>query len=113
MLLPAEAVMTLVMPTEPSMGPSVTWHLETLPRGEATRARVTVGSDRFFDGLPDALWERTSRMRPRMRPWISVHVYSEVLKVFDNAPMTRLAYHWLWRDLAALGWLDSLGFRWR
>lgn len=69
MLLPAEAVMTLVMPSEPSLGPSVTWHLEALPQGEVTRARIAVGADRFFEGLPDSLWDRTTQMRPRVRPW--------------------------------------------
>ena len=106
MLLPAEAVMTLVMPSEASLGPSVTWHLEPLPEGEVTRARIAVGVDRFLEGPLDSLWDRATRMRPRTRPWLSVHVYSEVLEVFGNNPMTRLAYHWLSSDLVALGWLD-------
>lgn len=81
-------------------GPTVDWHFEPLPEGEASRVEIEISSVRNMN-TDD--YQRDHRELLRMRPdaaaWISTIYHYGVADVFHQGPLSDLVYEWLKRDL--------------
>lgn len=84
-------------------GPTVDWHFEPLPMGEASRVEIEIGPVRSM-GADD--YERAHRELLRMRhdaaAWIGTTYQYGIADVFDQGPLGDLVYEWLKRDLGRI-----------
>jgi len=83
--------------------PGITWHFDPLPSGSSNSVQLHLGEPIDRPDL-EALYRNFQTLRPTSSS-LGFHSTSEVLRVWDSAPATELAYQWLEHDLKQVGWL--------
>ena len=92
-----------------SGAPGMTWRFRALPVGQASRVDIRLVAEpwRFDWSESEPELARLRRLRPDAAEWVHYHEVDQMLRaLFDEAPARKLAYRWLSKDLARIGWLE-------
>jgi hypothetical protein len=92
--------------------PTMVWHLEPLPAGEASVTRISVAAEGEMPRRSDDDWRREMEarqselvaLRPEAAAWITTVETHSVADVFQQAPMASILYDWLKSDLRRVEW---------
>jgi len=116
-MLPARLT-GILTPPDLEMGiagsPSVSWHLEILPRDHQTSVNIELSDDNTTNTFEhneiifEKMREQLHRLRPEAVGWIGAFVRIDGVDVSSRTPATNMAYNWLWDDLAQVGWVEGL-----
>jgi hypothetical protein len=92
-------------------GPTITWWLEALPRGDTSRVDIKIEHldkrDEQHNEFRGAA-HRSRAVRPQQARWLNATMHSSVLDVFELWSAQELVYHWLWNDLRRISWADGI-----
>lgn len=88
--------------------PHLSGYFEPLASGSRSSVAFTIDPAQFDFGLIRTVYDRVRVLRPHAARWISVWAGGSPFALSDVEASSKLAYSWLWRDLAALGLVDGI-----
>lgn len=87
--------------------PTMSWHWEPLPEGSNPEVAIELGTapprEDWYAEM-EATQGRLRQLRPEAAGWLSTTYTSQVVDVFDAAPVCEIAYKWLEADLKRINW---------
>lgn len=104
-MLPATMVIKYSICKGDMPHPAIYWYLECEQKNSTNKIKFDYAADdrkRDFNLIRNSI----DMHRRSIQEWCSISLHSELLRIFNERPLTKIIFDWLKSDLKVIGWIE-------